>query len=114
MTYQLNQTVIRRAPRSNEMIGKVVKVARKYCTVEFTSKAYGSTFTIEFDKETGVERDAPMYGVDRQARIKTLDEWAEHDATKRRSEALHALGMTLPRAITPEQVFQIAKVMGVE
>jgi hypothetical protein len=95
--------------------GTVVKVARKYCTVEFPTH-YGVR-TGEFDKETGIERgdkDYPQH----LTSIKTPEEWAAIDC---REDLIHELlrhGVdvrVMGRSRLPlETIEALAEVMGIE
>lgn len=118
MTYEVGQEVVfrsrtgRRGHSSPDRVGKVTRVARKYCTVEFAGMR--RLETLEFDKETGGERGNPQYP-QYLGTIKTADEWAAIDRRANLLKALREIGVDLYRvSVTSEQLEAVAVVFGIE
>lgn len=109
MTFEVGQTVIERGQRS-QRAGTVVKVARKYCTVEY-AVGWGMQ-TCEYDKNTGFQREE-SFGLGR--RIKTAEEWEKRDRARAVRVFLREAGVEFTFAFkgTDEQVEAIAAVMGI-
>lgn len=116
MSFEVGQEVVRRGREKygEDRPGTVVKVARKYCTVEFPREGY-HPFTAEFDKETGLERGDMNYP-QHLANIKTAEEWAAIDRHSALRKALYKAGVefTYKAKLTLEQIEAIAKIVGVE
>jgi hypothetical protein len=116
MTYEVGQEVVQRATQrrgDTERVGTVVKVSRKYCTVEFKSYL-GFASTLEFDKETGFERSN---GFMPASQIQTADEWAALDRRSRTVDALRQIGVSITNgksSITNEQVEAVANIFAVQ
>lgn len=117
MSFEVGQEVVRRGRRKygEDITGTVIKVARKFCTVEFPRGELGYSFTAEFDKETGIERgdkDYPQY----LAQIKTAEEWAAIDRYFALVAALRDAGIELGHraSLTPEQIEGIAEIVGID
>jgi len=115
MSYEVGQEVIRRSRNSGHVTdrtGTVVRVARKYCTVEFPSHIPDCRpVTAEFDKRTGLARMSGNYSPDSQ--IKTPEEWAEVDRKRDLTQALRRAGVEVrSNLFTLEQVEAIAAIVG--
>lgn len=104
------------AYRSQDATGTVVKVARKYVTVEFPSElAHGTPSQAQFEKETGYERADGYTGM-RYSRIATAQEWAGIDRCKVLVAKLHRQGIhiTSQANATLDQVEAVARIFNVE
>jgi hypothetical protein len=117
MSFEVGQEVVRRGREryGKDITGTVIKVARKFCTVEFEREALGYSFTAEFDKETGIERGDRNYP-QRLAVIKTAEEWAAIDRSDALVAALRSVGIEFSyRAkLLPERIIEaIAEVVGI-
>lgn len=116
---QIGMEVVRKATLSrydHDRNGTVIKVARKYCTVEFTYEIGNSgktnKLTEEFEKDTGWARSN---GYSPSHRIKTAEEWAADARAKKLAVALRKKGVEVRSTmLTPEQIEAIAAIVGVD